>query len=94
MVIFKHNLLIALGLAAAMPLAIQAQNEHDGHQAHGTSAEQAKAQRDAMTSHHGMDHEKMMQMHQQHMGSGQMDHGAQGKGQPQGHDKESPQHDH
>lgn len=46
--------------------------------------------------HEGMDHDKMMQMHKEHMGSGQMDHGSMGKGPqpPQGSDEKSPQHDH
>ncbi len=46
--------------------------------------------------HGSMDHEQMMQMHKQHMGSGQMDHGNMGSAphQPQGHDDQSPKHDH
>jgi len=39
----------------------------------------------------GMDHDQMMQMHDQHMGNGQMmDHGSMGQGQMMGHDGAMP----
>ena len=111
MSIFKRNSLIAFGLLAALPLtALQAQTEHDGHHPEGASPQQSapkashpKTQQGGMmnhegmgTGHEGMDHDKMMQMHEQHMGSGQMDHGNMGTSPqpPKGSDEKSPQHDH
>jgi len=46
----------------------------------------------------GMDHDKMQDMHDQHMGSGHMDHGSMGNGKMQKDMPKGPeqgkQHDH
>lgn len=80
----KQNILIACGLAAALQLtAVQAQqNQHDGHHPEKTpassQANQAKQQRGAAKQ--GMDQDNMMQMHDEHMGKGQMmDHDNMGQ---------------
>lgn len=80
----KQNILIACGLAAALQLtAVQAQqNQHDGHHPEKTpassQANQAKQQRGAAKQ--GMDQGNMMQMHDEHMGKGQMmDHDNMGQ---------------
>ncbi|MCW3149160.1 hypothetical protein N8H22_11195 [Stutzerimonas stutzeri] len=71
----KQNILIACGLAAALQLtAVQAQqNQHDGHHPEKTptssQANQAKQQRGAAKQ--GID-QGNMQMHDEHMGKGQM----------------------
>ncbi|EKM94375.1 hypothetical protein C211_19894 [Stutzerimonas degradans] len=79
----KQNILIACGLAAALQLtAVQAQqNQHDGHHPEKTpasaQANQAKQQRGAAKQ--GMD-QGNMQMHDEHMGKGQMmDHDNMGQ---------------
>ncbi|WBL61678.1 hypothetical protein LQF05_07140 [Stutzerimonas stutzeri] len=80
----KHTTLLALGLAASLGLnAVQAQqSEHDGHHAENDPSEQAstqpKTQQGGMMQ--GMDHDKMKDMHEQHMGNGHMDHGGMGGG--------------
>jgi uncharacterized protein involved in copper resistance len=98
----KRNALIAFGLFAMLQLAsAQAQNEHDGHHPGNAAAPQAvqpKPQPGGMMGHEGMDHDQMMQMHEEHMGSGQTDHDKMGKGQmkhdmPTGADK-GHKHDH
>ncbi|MFI8739424.1 hypothetical protein [Stutzerimonas sp. R75] len=109
--ILKRNSLIAFGFLTALPFtALQAQTEHDGHHPEGAPPQQTapkaghpQTQQGGMMphegmgmDHEGMDHDKMMQMHKEHMGSGQMDHGGIGKGPlpPQGSDEKSPEHDH
>ena len=108
---FKRNSLIAFGFLTALPFtALQAQTEHDGHHPEEAPPQQTAPQaghpqtqqggmmpREGMgVGHEGMDHDKMMQMHKEHMGSGQMDHGSTGESPqpPQGSDEKSPQHDH
>ena len=104
MITFKQSALLAFGLFAALQLsAAPAQNEHDGHRPeeapsaeaapHGT---QPKPQQGGMMQ--GMDHDKMMQMHEEHMSDGHMNHGNMGNGQmdddmPKGAEQ-GRQHDH
>ncbi|MDT3710449.1 MAG: hypothetical protein ROZ65_09990 [Pseudomonadaceae bacterium] len=72
----KQNILIACGLAAALQLttAQAQQNQHDGHHPEKTpatsQADPAQQQRGAAKQ--GMDQGNMMQMHDEHMGKGQM----------------------
>lgn len=109
MSIFKRRSLLVFGLLAALPqTALQAQTAHDGHHPAETPPQHAAPEaghpqkpQGGMINHDGMghgsmDHDQMMQMHEQRMGSGQMDHGNMGSGphQPQGHDDKSPKHDH
>lgn len=106
----NRNSLIAFGFLTALPFtALQAQTEHDGHHPEGAPPQQSapkaghpQTQQGGMMPHEGMgmgqegmDHDQMMQMHEQHMGSGQMDHGSMGeRPQPaQGSDEKSPRHD-
>lgn len=108
MSIFNRNSSIAFCLLAALPLtALQAQTEHDGHP-EGASPQQSPPeasrhlmQQGGMMNHEGMghasmDHDQMMQMHEQNMGPGQKQHGSMGSGpdQPQGRHDKSPKHDH
>ncbi len=99
----KRNAMAAFGLIAALQLATaQAQSEHDGHRPNGAPSTQTSTQADhpsqphgGMMNHPGMDHDTMMQMHEQHMGS---DHRSMSKGQmrhdePEGTDQ-NPQRDH
>lgn len=85
----KQTALLAFGLAATLGLnaAYAQQSEHDRHHPENAPAEQAappatqaKPQQGGMMQ--GMNHDKMMQMHEEHMGEGQMmDHGNMGNGQ-------------
>ncbi|MGM3388507.1 hypothetical protein KXR94_12750 [Stutzerimonas stutzeri] len=105
----RHTVLLTFGLAAMFGLnaAYAQESEHGGHHPEnapteqGTppftqSAPQGGAQGGMMQ---GMDHDKMMQMHKEHMGDGKMmDHGSMGNGRM---DKEIPKdaeqgnpHDH
>lgn len=96
----KQTTLLAFGLAATLSLGIAhaQQSEHDGHHPANAPAEQAAppaTQSKPQGGMQGMDHDKMMQMHDQHMGNGQMmdhqnmghgqmmDHGNMGQGTPQ-----------
>lgn len=101
----KRTALLAFCLAATFGLnTAYAQSEHDGHHP-AAPAEQAapqanqpkpgQKQGDMMQ---GMDHDKMQDMHDQHMGSGHMDHGSVGNGKmqkdlPKGSEQGKP-HDH
>ncbi|EXF44548.1 hypothetical protein BAY1663_03017 [Pseudomonas sp. BAY1663] len=83
----KHNALLAFGLTATLNLGTAyAQSEHDGHHPQNAPAEQAAPQATLPKPGQGgmmqgMDHDKMMQMHDEHMGKGQMmDHGNMGQG--------------
>ncbi len=102
----KRTALLAFGLAATFGLNTSyAQSEHDGHHPANAPAEQAaprasqpkpgQKQGDMMQ---GMDHDKMQDMHDQHMGSDHMDHGSMGNGKmqkdlPKGPEQGKP-HDH
>ncbi|MCQ4294664.1 hypothetical protein NAU58_03650 [Pseudomonas stutzeri] len=102
----KQTALLAFGLAAALNLnAAHAQSEHDAHHPANAPAEQAAPQAsqpkpDAKQGGmmQGMDHDKMQEMHDQHMGSGHMDHGSMGNGKMQKDMPKSPEqgkpHDH
>ncbi|NKQ09732.1 hypothetical protein [Pseudomonas sp. SST3] len=100
-----RNSLVAFGLVAALQLtAAQAQVEHDDHHRDDAPSTQNSPQlhqpdrkHGEMMNQEGMDHDRMMQMHEQHMGQG-MNHGNMGKGQMQS-DKpvgpsKGPHHDH
>lgn len=86
MTTFKQSALLAFGLFAALHLgAAHAQREHDEH--HPQNAPNAKADPHATQPKpqqggmmQGMDHDQMMQMHDEHMGNGHMDHGMMGHG--------------
>lgn len=89
MTTLKQNTLLAFGLAATLGLnaAYAQQSKHDGHHPDNAPAEQAAPQATQPKSQpgqkqggmmEGMDHGKMQEMHDQHMGSGQMDHGMMG----------------
>lgn len=104
MTTFKQSALLAFGLFAALQLsAAPAQSEHDGHHPENAPSTEAaprgtqpKPQQGDMMR--GMDHGKMMQMHDEHMGNGHMDHGNMGSGKmhqnmPKGAEQ-GQQHDH
>ncbi|WP_313027297.1 hypothetical protein [Pseudomonas lopnurensis] len=78
---FERNALLAFGLIAALNLgSAYAQSEHDDHHPQNAPAEQAAPPKPGQGSMmQGMDHDRMMQMHDEHMGNGQMmDHGDMG----------------
>ena len=86
----KQHALLAFGLTAALSLntAYAQQSEHDGHHPENAPAEQAAPQATQPKPQpgqkpggmmQGMDHDKMQEMHDQHMGSDHMDHGMMGK---------------
>jgi hypothetical protein len=81
----QRTALLAFGLAAMFSLnaAYAQESEHDGHHPENAPAEQAAPQGGAQGGMmQGMDHDKMMQMHKEHMGDGKMmDHGSMGNGQ-------------
>lgn len=88
---FKQNALLACALATTLGLSVaQAQqSEHDGHhpdnapaQQAAPRAKQAKPQSGMQGgAMQGMDHDQMMQMHDQNTGKGQMmDHSNMGQG--------------
>jgi len=87
----KLHALLAIGLTAALSLnAAYAQSEHDGHHPANAPAEQAAPQASQPKPGQqqggmmqGMDHDKMQDMHDQHMGSGHMDHASMGNGKMQ-----------
>jgi len=95
----KLHALLAFGLTTALSLnTAYAQSEHDGHHPANAPAEQAAPQASqpkAQGGMQGMDHDQMMQMHDQHMGNGQMmDHdGAMPKDMPKPAEKGN-QHAH
>ncbi|WP_313329034.1 hypothetical protein [Stutzerimonas balearica] len=95
----KLHALLAFGLTTALSLnTAYAQSEHDGHHPANAPAEQAAPQASqpkAQGGMQGMDHDQMMQMHDQHMRNGQMmDHdGAMPKDMPKPAEKGN-QHAH
>ncbi|MGE4477053.1 MAG: hypothetical protein AB7E18_17415 [Stutzerimonas sp.] len=91
----KQHALLAFGLTAALSLnTAYAQSEHDGHHPANAPAAQAAQQASQPKAQGGMrgtDHDKMQDMHDQHMGNGQMmDHGSMGQGQMMDHDGAMP----
>lgn len=91
-------------VAALQLTAVQAQVEHDDVHPDGTPSTQSNPQLRQPDRKHGemmklkdMDHDRMRQMHEQHMGR-QMSHGNMGKGQMQSNESEGSnkgsQHDH
>lgn len=96
MTTLKHTTLLAFGLAATLGLnaAYAQQSEHDGHHPENAPAEQAAPQatqpkpqpdqKQGGMMMEGMDHDKMKDMHDQHMGSGHMDDGMMDKGKTSG----------
>jgi len=102
----KLHALLAFGLTTALSLnTAYAQSEHDGHHPANAPAEQAAPQASQPKPGQqqggmmqGMDHDKMQDMHDQHMGSGHMDHSSMGNGKMQKDMPKGPeqgkQHDH
>jgi hypothetical protein len=80
MIRLKQNTLLAFGLFAALQLGVaHAQREHEGHHSENApQATQSRSQQGGMSQ--GIGHDKMMQMHDEHM-DGHMDHGNMDNGQ-------------